>query len=122
MARLFDRIKETSTTTGTGNFTLAGAVAGFWAFSARFAVGDTQIPYCIEAIDGSGVPTGEREVGLGTYVSANTLQRDQVFASSNADALVSFSAGSKNVFVSYAADVAYVAGKIVHYTRGGALP
>lgn len=122
MARLFDRIKETSTTTGTGDFTLAGAVAGFWAFSARYSIGDEQVPYCIELVDGSGVPTGEREVGLGTYSASNTLRRDKVYASSNGDALVNFSAGTKNVFVTISAEVGDITGRQTALTRGMAMP
>lgn len=122
MARLFDRVKETSTTTGTGDFTLAGAVTGFFAFSARYSVGDEQVPYCIEAVDGSGTPTGEREVGLGTYSASNTLRRDKVYASSNSDALVNFSAGTKNVFVTLSAEVGDVEGKMIGIIRGFAIP
>ena len=122
MARLFDRIRETSTTTGTGDFTLSGAVTGFRAFSAVFAVGDAQVPYTIVAVDGSGVPTGDWETGLGTYSASNTLQRDEVYASSNADALVNFSAGTKDVFVSLVADVADITGRQTALTRGMAMP
>lgn len=95
---LADRVQETSTSTGTGNFTLAGAVTGFLAFSAKYTVNDTTW-YLIEAVDANGVPTGAWEVGLGTYSAANTLVRSTVFASTNADALVSFAAGTKRVAV-----------------------
>jgi len=93
-----DRVKETSTSTGTGAFTLAGAMTGFSAFSARCSVGDT-LYYAIQAVDGSGSPTGEWECGLGTYSGANTLTRTTVTSSSNADAAVTFSAGSKHVYI-----------------------
>jgi hypothetical protein len=93
-----DRVQETSTTTGTGDFTLAGAVAGFRAFSAVCSVSDT-VPYTIEAVDGSGIPTGEFETGVGTYSASNTLTRTTVFESSNAGAAVNFSAGTKRVFI-----------------------
>lgn len=89
---LADRVKETTTTTGTGTVTLAGAVAGFQSFSA---IGNSNTTYyCIAG------PT-EWEVGIGTYTSAGTtLARNTVIASSNAGALVTFSAGSKDVFCS----------------------
>ncbi len=89
-----DRVQETSTTTGTGTFTLAGAVSGFQSFSA---IGDGNTTYY--AIVGGT----EWEVGLGTYTSSGTtLSRDTVLASSTGSK-VSFSAGTKNVFVTYPA-------------------
>lgn len=91
-----DRVLETSTTTGTGAFTLSGAVAGFRAFSAVCATSDT-VPYYIEAVDGSGVPTGEWETGVGTYSGTNTLTRTTVLASSNAGSAVAFGSGAKRV-------------------------
>ncbi len=89
----FDRVKESSTTAGLGVFTLAGAIAGFQAFSARYANGDT-LHYTIFQAS-----TGAWEVGLGTWLTGNQLQRTTVLASSNANALVNFAAGSKEVFV-----------------------
>jgi hypothetical protein len=91
-----DRVMETSTSTGTGDFTLAGAITGFRAFSAVCATSDT-FYYYIEAIDASGIPTGDWETGYGTYSAANTLTRTTVHKSSNANAAVSFSAGTKRV-------------------------
>lgn len=91
---LFDRVRETTTSTGTGAITLAGAVAGLRSFSSVYVDGDSGIPYTIAA-----QTPGEWEVGYGTY-SAGTLSRDRIVASSNAGALVSFSAGTKDVFVS----------------------
>jgi len=89
-----DRVQETSTTTGTGTFTLAGAVSGFQSFSA---IGNANTTYY--AIVGGA----EWEVGLGTYtLSGTTLSRDTVLASSTGSK-VSFSAGTKNVFVTYPA-------------------
>lgn len=86
-----DRVKETTTTTGTGTVSLAGAVSGFDSFSAGIGNGNNTY-YCIA----SGA---EWEVGIGTYTAAgSTLSRDTVLSSSNADALVSFSAGTKDVF------------------------
>jgi len=89
---LFDRIKETSTTTGTGTITLAGAVSGFLPFST---IGDgSSCDYVID--DGAG----NWEVGNGVYtLSGTTLSRVTVFASSNAGSLVTFAAGTKTVFL-----------------------
>ena len=96
MAKVFDRVKETSTTTGTGDFTLDAPVAGFQAFSAVLSVGD-QTFYTIED------DTGAFEIGLGTYSGANTLTRTEVYSSSNSGALVDFTVGGKNVFITYPA-------------------
>lgn len=93
-----DRVKETTTTTGTGNLTLAGAVAQFVAFSSRYADGDP-IPYAIVGQSGT-----EWEVGIGTLSGSTTFVRTTVLRSSNADALVSFAAGTKDVFVSAVGD------------------
>lgn len=90
-----DRVKETSTTTGTGTITLAGASTGFQSFSA-VGNGNTTF-YCIAAQTGT-----EWEVGIGTYTSSGTtLSRDTVLSSSNSGSLVNFSAGTKDVFVTY---------------------
>lgn len=102
MTMFMDRVKETSTTTGTGDLTTAGAVTGFITFNTAFST-NQWFDYCIEAVDGSGVPTGDWEVGRGYLSASTTLKRDRVLASSNAGALVSFSAGTKNVFCTWAA-------------------
>lgn len=91
-----DRVMETSTTTGTGSFTLAGAVTGFVAFDDVMADADTCY-YLIEGVNGSGVPTGEWETGLATFNDTDTLVRTSVIRSSNANAAVNFSAGTKRV-------------------------
>ncbi len=95
-----DRVKETSTTTGTGDFTLAGAVDRFRAFSAACSVGDV-FHYAIEGAGNSG----EWEVGFGTYSASNTLTRTLVLDSSNSGAAVNFSAGTKTVAISLVARV-----------------
>jgi hypothetical protein len=87
-----DRVKETSTTTGTGTFTLAGAVTGFETFSS--AIGNTNTTYYAIV----NTTNSEFEVGLGT-VGAGTLARTTIISSSNSDSAVDFSAGTKNVFV-----------------------
>ena len=101
---LADRVRETTTTTGTGTVTLAGAVTGFQTFAA---IGNANITYY--TIAGQG--TSEWEVGIGTYTSAGTtLSRTTVLASSNAGALVNFSAGTKDVFCDYPAGRAVIGG------------
>ena len=91
-----DRVQETSTTTGTGTFTLAGAVSGFQSFSV---IGNANTTYY--AIVGGT----EWEVGLGTYTSSGTtLARNTILESSNGGTAVNFSAGTKNVFVTYPAE------------------
>lgn len=97
-----DRVKEASASTGTGAFALSGAPAGFRAFSAVCSVGDTCY-YTIQAVDASGVPTGDWEVGLGAYSATNTLTRTTVLASSNAGAAVNFATGAKQVWLDIAA-------------------
>lgn len=98
---LKDRVKETTTTTGAGSITLAGAVAGFQSFSA---VGDGNTTYYAIVAQ----TPGQWEVGLGTYTaSGTTLSRDVVLASSTGS-LVSFSAGTKEVFVTYPAGASVV--------------
>jgi len=92
---LKDRVQETTTTTGTGTLTLGGAVTGYQSFSAIGNANTTY--YAIYA--GS-----EWEVGIGTYTaSGTTLSRDTVLSSSNSGSLVSFSAGTKNVWCDYPA-------------------
>lgn len=95
---LRDRVMETASTTGTGDFTLAGAYTGYRAFSSVCSTNDT-FRYCIAAVDANGNDSGSWEVGLGTYSAANTLTRTTVEASSNANAAVNFAAGSKRVFM-----------------------
>src|SRR5210317_2257176 len=97
-----DRVKEESTTTGTGAFTLSGAVSGFETFSS--AIGNTNTTYY--AIQNQDVPT-EFEVGLGT-VGAGTLARTTIISSSNSDAAVDFSAGTKDVFCTLPASKAVI--------------
>jgi hypothetical protein len=94
---LADRVQETTTTTGTGTVTLAGAASGYQTFAA---VGDGNSTYYTIA----GQSGSEWEVGIGTYTaSGTTLSRTTVISSSNSGSLVTFSAGTKNVFVTYPA-------------------
>jgi len=89
-----DRVKETSTTTGTGTINLAGAETGYESFVAGIGTGNTTY-YAIELNS-----AGEWEVGIGTVTDAtpDTLSRDTIITSSNSDSAVNFSAGTKNVF------------------------
>ena len=96
-----DRVKETSTTTGTVTFNLDGAVTGFETFSSAIGNGNTTY-YAIEIPN-----TTEFEVGLGT-IAAGTLARTTVISSSNSDSLVNFSAGTKNVFCTLPASKAVI--------------
>lgn len=93
-----DRALETTTTTGTGNLTTAGAVTGYQTLNN--AVGqNVPTPYACWGVDGSGVPTGEWETGWGYLSAATTFVRNQVVASSNSGSAVSFSAGTKRLAV-----------------------
>jgi len=95
---LADRVRETTTTTGQGTITLAGAATGFQSFSA---VGNANTTYY--AIVGQN--SSEWEVGVGTYTSSGTtLSRDTVLSSSaGGTTKTTFSAGTKDVFVTYPA-------------------
>jgi hypothetical protein len=89
-----DRVKESSTSTGASTFALAGAYTGFRSFSSVCSVGDT-FYYVIDSDLGS-----QWETGLGTYSAVNTLTRTTVHSSSNSNNIVTFSAGTKNVYIS----------------------
>lgn len=91
-----DRVLESSVSTGTGALTLAGATTGYRAFSAVCSTSDTCY-YCIEALDANGNPSGDWEVGLGTYSGTNTLTRTTPAASTNGGSAVDFAAGTKRV-------------------------
>jgi len=96
---LKDRVKETTTTTGTGDITLAGAVDGFQSFSSALSDADTTY-YAI-----SHRSANEWEVGLGTY-SSGVLTRTTILESSNSDTAVSFTAGTKDIFITLPAEKA----------------
>lgn len=104
---LADRVQETTTTTGTTDFALGGAVTGFQTFSA--GVGNSNTCYYSVLLPN----TSEWEVGLGTVSSDGaTLERTSVYASSTGSK-ISFSAGQKFVFVTYPAE------KSVNLDAGG---
>lgn len=104
-----DRVKETSTTTGTGSVTLAGSVTGFRTFASVFSVSDTMY-YVIDGVNADGSSSGQWEVGLGTLSGATTLARTRVIASSNAGSAVNFSAGTKYVYHTIAAESVIASG------------
>ena len=96
-----DRVKETTTTTGTGAISLAGAATNFRPFSSVLSNADTTY-YAI--VDNANFAF---EVGLGTYASSgNTITRTTVLSSSNSNRAVNFGAGSKDVILTYPADKA----------------
>ena len=98
---LKDRVKETTTTTGTGVYTLAGAETGFESF-AEVGDGNTTYYACTDGTD--------FEVGIGTYTaSGTTLTRTTILQSTNSDAAVSWSAGTKTIFVTQPAEKAVFA-------------
>ncbi len=93
-----DRIKETTSTTGTGTYTLAGASTGFEAFSV---IGDGNTTYycCTDGTD--------FEVGIGTYTaSGTTLARTTILQSSNSDSAVNWGSGTRDIFVTQPAEKA----------------
>jgi hypothetical protein len=99
---LKDRVLESSTSTGTGSFTLTGAQTGYQSFSA-IGNGNTTY-YTIQGKNPDGTLTGEWEVGIGTWSTGNTLSRDSVLSNSlGTTAKIVFSAGAKDVFCDYPA-------------------
>lgn len=95
---LKDRVKETSTTTGTGTYTLAGAVTGFESF-AQVGDGNTTYYACIDGTD--------FEVGIGTYTaSGTTLARTTILQSSNSDNAVNWTSGTRTLFCTLPAEKA----------------
>ena len=86
-----DRVKETTTTTGTGTYTLGGAVTGFETFTANLSNSDTTYYACTDNTD--------FEVGIGTFTaSGTTLARTTILASSNSNNAVSWSSGTRTIF------------------------
>lgn len=110
---LSDRVKETTTTTGTGDITLAGAVSGFETFGTNMSNTDVT-RYCIQG-------GTEWEIGIGTWNTGGTLTRTAVLQSSNSDSLVNFSAGTKTVFMTADSSYFMPTGSIVPYA-GTAAP
>lgn len=95
---LADRVLETTSVAGTGDAALGGAQTGFQPFSV-IGNGSTTY-YTIVGVDDNHQPTGEWEVGIGTYVSTgNYISRDTVLSSSNGGAKVYFASGTKDIFL-----------------------
>ena len=96
-----NRVRELTSTTGTGAVTLGGAVGGFQTFAA--GIGNDNTTYYAISINSEN----EWEVGLGTLnADSSTLTRTSVLESSNGDAAVDFSAGSKEIFCTLPAEKA----------------
>jgi len=112
-----DRVKETSTTTGTGTITLAGAADGFQSFSVIGNANTTY--YCIT--DGSG--NNAWEVGIGTWATGNTLARTTILSSSNSGNAITLGTGTHNVFTTYPAERSSFAteGLRLPFTASGAI-
>ena len=107
-----DRVKETTTTAGTGTITLLGAATGYQSFAV---IGNANLTYYTIA----GQTGNEWEVGIGTYTSSGTtLARTTVLANSSGTqpSALSFSAGTKDVFVTYPAGVSSTNGVMVQST------
>ena len=99
-----DRVKETTTSTGTGTINLGGAETGFETFVAGIGNSNTTY-YCIQAQGGAAF-----EIGVGTVTDAapDTLSRTAIISSSNSDSVVDFSAGTKDVFCTLPASKAII--------------
>jgi hypothetical protein len=93
-----DLVREFTTTTGTGNITLNGAIPGYVPFRSCCVAGDT-FECMIRAVDAYGNPSGEWEAGTYTLVAANTIARTTVRRSSNNNQLVNFGVGTKHISI-----------------------
>jgi len=114
---LKDRVRESTSTTGTGTITLTGAYVGFQTFSSAISDGDT-VYYTIHNT-ASGFES-EWEVGIGTFtLSGTTLSRDTILSSSNAGSAVNFNAGTKEVFITQPAEKAVFEDSSNNVTVGG---
>ena len=109
-----DRVKETTTTTGTGTYTLGGAVAGFETFTTNLSNSDTTYYCCTDGTD--------FEVGLGTFTSSGTtLARTTVISSSNSNNAVSWSSGTRTLFCTLPATKTIVLDASGNASVGGTL-
>jgi hypothetical protein len=96
-----DRVRESTSTTGTGPFTLLGAANGYQSFASAMSIGDTT-QGCISQ------PGGSWLTGLFTYSALNTITVTTVYESSNGGAAVTWGAGTKDVFITLPASQAAV--------------
>ncbi len=92
-----DYAKETTTTTGTGNITLAGAVTQHQTIASIVQVGD---PFPYSLLDANGTA---REVGIGTLLTSTTMSRDTIESSTNSGSAISLSSGTHSIFVDVSA-------------------
>lgn len=94
-----DRVQESTTSTGTGNIVVGGAITAHRTFSSVCAVGDTFYGVII-AVNANGAPTGQWETGLYTYSAANTITRTAVHSNSGGTTTaLNFSSGTKRIFI-----------------------
>ena len=111
---LADRIKETTTTTGTGTYTLGGAATGFESFAV---IGNSNTTYycCTDGTD--------FEVGIGTYTASGTpLARTTILQSSNSDSAVNWTSGTRDIFCTQPAEKAVFLNASDHLeTEGGVI-
>lgn len=120
MSRYADRVMETSTTTGTGNITTDGAITGYQTFNSGIGT-NVMTDYAIVAVDTNGVPTGEWETGEGYLSGASTLVRAYPLSGSAATP-VSFSAGTKRVFLTQIAREVAKPGRILAVSMQAPMP
>jgi hypothetical protein len=114
---LSDRVRETSSSVGTGNFAVTGAFTGYTTFAA--AIGEGNVTYYTITNDS----LGQWEVGVGTY-SMGAVSRDLILKSSNNNLIVNFGAGTKEVFCTLPAERAVynnADGSLVYDPAGSAI-
>lgn len=111
-----DRVQETTSTTGTGSITLAGAKTGYRTFATAFGTGDRLVGYCIT----NGT---DWEVGNGVFNGTTGLTRETIHASSNSNNLVSLT-GTNDVFCNAGAELVHEAnaGNLLAHASGWAMP
>jgi hypothetical protein len=113
---LNDRVAETTTTTGTGSFALAGAITDFQTFNTGIGVSNTTYYSCVNT------NTGQWEVGVGTLSGTTTLVRTTLIDSSTG-AFINFTSGTKLIFCTYPASKSVnldANGVLVTYQQGAA--
>jgi hypothetical protein len=117
MSEIADRVQETTTTTGTGAVTLAGAVTGYRTFATAFGAVTTLVEYLI-------VSGNNWEVGRGTFNGTTGLTRDVCTSSSSAGSFITLS-GTSNVFCTLSSNKLLdlqTTGQVVAAVNGFAMP